>query len=346
MGRPVQFNHGYPPHPQQLAPKYGNQPPHSQPPVGYTYETFQTPGIAATAPSVGPNSKSVSMASTPRSRDYVTDSDTAMEDADPYNRAKYPTRPSHHSRPSAQFFPPEESSAARRYSPMNVLSPSMPYNPSPGKPQNSYAFPPAHSSSQRSPTRALNYSSPPLSYQSPRKSSCDFQVLCLADWFAAASRPPRLPPLQPTEMGPDHFYPPSAGSQLSPPFDTRSPRSGSLSGPAQQPVPGRGPVPKFQKIKSVNELQPHINAQPAYRRANPEGGFISVSNIAAVALPMLMRIATSSINILPPGHIPNMQSGFQLRIFKESQAGIDQTQQGRQERRLRQRGKRLYFIRE
>jgi dual specificity protein kinase YAK1 len=41
-------------------------------------------------------------------------------------------------------------------------------------------------------------------------------------------------------------------------------------------VPGRGPVPKFQKIKSVQELQPRVHAQPAYRRANPEGGFISV----------------------------------------------------------------------
>lgn len=54
----------------------------------------------------------------------------------------------------------------------------------------------------------------------------------------------------------------------------RSPRSGSL--PSQ--VPGRGPVPKFQKIKSVQELQPRVHVQPAYRRANPEGGFISVSS--------------------------------------------------------------------
>jgi dual specificity protein kinase YAK1 len=42
------------------------------------------------------------------------------------------------------------------------------------------------------------------------------------------------------------------------------------------PQPGRGPVPKFQKLKSVQELQPRINAQPPFRRANPEGGFISV----------------------------------------------------------------------
>lgn len=62
---------------------------------------------------------------------------------------------------------------------------------------------------------------------------------------------------------------------MSPPFGpgARSPRSGSL--PSQ--VPGRGPVPKFQKIQSVQELHPRVHTQPAYRRANPEGGFISVS---------------------------------------------------------------------
>ncbi|RJE25657.1 protein kinase Yak1 [Aspergillus sclerotialis] len=287
MGRPVQFNNGYPGHhPQQLAPKYGGQPPHSQPPLGYTYETFQTPGLAATAPSVGSNSKTVSMASspaaTPRSRDYVTDADATMEDADPYNRAKYPTRPNHHSRASAQFFPNEESSAARRYSPMNVLSPSMSYNTSPGKSQNSYAFPPGPNNSRRSPARALNYSSPPQAYQSPPSNS---------------SRAPRLPPLQPTDMGADQFYPPSAGSQLSAPFgqDPRSPRSGSLSG-APHLVPGRGPVPKFQKVKSVQELHPHINAQPPYRRANPDGGFISPLQALTSYLPATYRICNPSFN--------------------------------------------------
>lgn len=291
MGRPAQFNNGYP---QQMAPKYAGQPPQSQPPLGYTYETFQTPGIATTAPSVGSNSKAVSMASspaaTPRSRDYVTDPDTTMDDADPYNRAKYPTRSNHHSRASAQFFPNEESSAARRYSPMNVLSPSMPYNSSPGKSQNPYAFATSPTASRKSPTRALNYSSPPQSYHSP---PCKFPARVLRPdslmRLATGSRPPRLPPLQPIEMGPDQFYPPSAGSQLSAPFghDTRSPRSGSLSG-APHLVPGRGPVPKFQKLKSVHELQPRINAQPPYRRANPEGGFISVSNSLKLTFPKLM----------------------------------------------------------
>jgi dual specificity protein kinase YAK1 len=44
-------------------------------------------------------------------------------------------------------------------------------------------------------------------------------------------------------------------------------------------TPGAGSVPKFQNIKSVQEVQPRINSQPAFRRANPEGGFISVGSI-------------------------------------------------------------------
>jgi dual specificity protein kinase YAK1 len=35
-------------------------------------------------------------------------------------------------------------------------------------------------------------------------------------------------------------------------------------------------IPKIRKIKSIQDLQPQINSQPPYRRANPEGGFISV----------------------------------------------------------------------
>ncbi|KKK12889.1 hypothetical protein P175DRAFT_0533268 [Aspergillus ochraceoroseus IBT 24754] len=283
MGRPAQFNHNGTP--QQLPSNYGpgqpqqqqQQQPPSQPPVGYTYETFQTPGVAA-------NSKSASMASspsaTPRSRDYVTDADTTMEDADPYNRAKYPARPNHHARPSSQYFPNEESSAARRYSPMNVLSPAMPYNASPGKSGNSYAFPPNPHQSRRSPTRTTNYSSPPQAYQSP----------------PSASRAPRLPPMQSSDMSPDQYHPPSSAPQLNSAFapDGRIPRPGSISGISQQP--GRGPVPKFQKLKSVQELQPRINAQPQYRRANPEGGFISPLQALTTHLPSTYRICNPNFN--------------------------------------------------
>ena len=172
MGRPAQYSNGLTanPHP----PKYVSQPPPpSQPPMGYTYEPFQTPAaMPSRAPSMGANSKPMSMATSPtappRGRDYVTVADTTMEDADPYNRAKYSVRTNHYARPSSQYFPTEESAAARRYSPKNALSPSAPYNVSPTKSHNSYAFPSGPNSNvRRSPTRAPNYTSPPQSYQSP-----------------------------------------------------------------------------------------------------------------------------------------------------------------------------------
>jgi dual specificity protein kinase YAK1 len=161
----------------------------SQPPMGYTYEAFQTPSIPSRAPSMGsasaarPSSMAPSPSTPSRSRDYAptADADTTMEDADPYNRAKYSVKTNHYARPSSQYFPTEESTAARRYSPKNALSPSAPYHhnaSSPSKSHHSYAFPPPvlgpnsnhhnSSSTSRSPTRGgPNYTSPPQSYQSP-----------------------------------------------------------------------------------------------------------------------------------------------------------------------------------
>lgn len=182
MSRPVRFDNGLVSHSQQLPSKYVGQPHHAQPPVGYTYEAFQTPSSGVRVPSIGSTtSKPVSMSSTPvatpRSRDYVTDTDTTMEDADPYNKAKYSSRPSRHSRPPSQFLPHEESSAARRYSPMNILSPSIPYSDtSPGKSQNSYAFPVGNS--QWSPSRPSNYASPPQAYHSPPCQYCCLSCDC------------------------------------------------------------------------------------------------------------------------------------------------------------------------
>ncbi|CAG8150237.1 unnamed protein product [Penicillium salamii] len=281
LGHPAQFSTALASHPQQTPSKYG-QPP-SQPPVGYTYETFQTPGTSSKAPSAGTNSKTVSMASspaaTPRTRDYVTDADTTMEDADPYNRAKYPSRPNH-SRASSQYLnQAEESSAARRYSPGNVISPPMSYPTSPGKSQGSYGFPSApQSASRRSPSKP-EYASPPQGFQSP-----------------PSNRAPRLPPLQSGDLSPDQYYPPSASLHMSPGFGgSRSPRSGSL--PSQPPLAaGRGPVPKFRKLQSVQELQPRTNVQPAYRRANPEGGFISPLQSLTTHLPATYRICNPGFN--------------------------------------------------
>lgn len=81
-------------------------------------------------------------------------------------------------------------------------------------------------------------------------------------------------------MSPESFYPQSATAQLNAVYsrDQRSPRTSTNPNPPQLPSIGRGPVPQFEKnIANTADLKPKINAQPPFRRANPEGGFISVS---------------------------------------------------------------------
>lgn len=124
-----------------------------QPQSGYGYEAYQTPSIPSQ-----PQSMAVSPIGTPRTRTYSGDGDVAMEDADPYNRMKYPSRPSHHQRHSGQFLGQEDSSAARRYSP--VYAPNS---------QQSSQSPYGHYSSQstsarQSPTRSNHYATPSQSY--------------------------------------------------------------------------------------------------------------------------------------------------------------------------------------
>ena len=80
--------------------------------------------------------------------------------------------------------------------------------------------------------------------------------------------------------------------------EARSPRTSTNPNPPQLPLIGRGPVPKFEKVANTADLQPKINTQPPFRRANPEGGFISVSSIfsnQSIKL-TLSWIASSSAN--------------------------------------------------
>lgn len=64
--------------------------------------------------------------------------------------------------------------------------------------------------------------------------------------------------------------------------------------PPRRPVPSltvaRGPVPEFRKLRAVSDLRPKVNAQPPFRRANPEGGFISPLQALTVHLPATYRI--------------------------------------------------------
>ena len=174
--------------------------------------------------------------------DGDNDGDRVMEDADPYNRHKYSARS------PTQKAAYLDSTAARRYSPMNT-SPTSPYVTSPTQ------YTPQQS--RQSPTRHM-YSSP------------------------TQSRSNQLPPIQsPSE----HFYPS--------PFAMSGPRSPRLPPPASAPLDdpaARGPVPTFTKCENIADLQPRVNAQPPFRRANPEGGFISPLQALTTQLPATYRI--------------------------------------------------------
>ncbi|KAF2748008.1 kinase-like protein [Sporormia fimetaria CBS 119925] len=194
------------------------------------------------------------------------DGDVRMEDADHYAKNKFTAqRAPNQQRQSQHFLQQEESAAARRYSPMN-LSPTSPYNGTTQQGGQAYtSFSPQASSNRQSPTRTNPYMS--SGGRSPKQ----------ANHARVASRPhaPQLPPLQ-SNMSPDSFYPQSATAQLNAVYnrDARSPRSTNpITTP--MPPPGRGPVPKFQRCTNTADLQPQVNLQPPFRRAAPDGGFIS-----------------------------------------------------------------------
>ena len=271
-------------YPQAAGQQPANGSAQHQPHAGYSYEPYQTPSIPSQ-----PQSIAVSPIGTPRTRAYSGDGDVAMEDADPYNRMKYPSRPTHSQRPSTQYLAQEDSAAARRYSPMKALSPSSPYAPSSQQSsQSPYGHYPSQSTSARqSPTRSNHYSTPSQSYYStpsesfsmPNRSplpTIDIDANCA---LASSRQPPlQLPPIHPNSDSTDQFYPNSATAQLNAVFgrETKSPRQMRPVHPGTADMP-RGPVPRFTKLDSVQDLQPRVNPQPAFRRANPEGGFISVS---------------------------------------------------------------------
>jgi dual specificity protein kinase YAK1 len=207
------------------------------------------------------------------------DGDVNMEDADPY-KPKHTSL--HISHASHQRIPSnvqqEESTAARRYSPMN-LSPSSPFTVVSQAPSQSpyTSYTPSVTSSRTSPTRS-SYAAPPNNYYASPPSMPSDSLIRLRLTKFKASRPsaPQLPPIQ-SNMNPS-YHPQSAPLTLAPYARDIS----GVSSPRQPtappaPVP-KGPVPKFVKCNSISELQPHVNDQPPFRRAKPEGGFLSVSS--------------------------------------------------------------------
>ena len=223
--------------------------------------------------------------------------------ATPDYRQQYATR----SRPtSQQYIPQEQSAAARRYSPMRVTptpndkSQYVSYSPNPQLPR-----------SQHSPTRpGLHQSQSQPYYPSPGRHKLSAQVddLALTAPYEASRAPTaQLPPIH-TPMSPESpYYPPrSATQQLNAVFgrDDISP----IAGPSRNTPIIRGQVPQFTKCANVAELRPQLNAQPLFRRANPEGGFISVSKPIGhkeAVLTCVFAAFTSSYNT-STFHIPDM----------------------------------------
>jgi dual specificity protein kinase YAK1 len=241
-GSSRRYNGNPPPNQPPMSRDYNGNP-QAQPPVGFIYDQYQG-GMGAHSQSL-----TASPTATPQMRDG--NGDVAMQDAgDPYSGMKYPMRPHHQqhlsgSRTGSHISTQEHSAAAQRYSPMETLSPSSPYG---AQQQGQYG-------PRQSPTRPGNYSSPNSYYASRQQSQ-------------------QLPPITPYPSN-NESYPTSATAQLNAVFgnDPKSPRRPV---PQSAGPPGRGPVPEFTKVRNMSDLQPKVNAQPAFRRANPEGGFISV----------------------------------------------------------------------
>ena len=236
--------------PRDYAPQHPQQPgPPAQ--AGYKYDPYHggasIDNPAASAPAAAaPNSAASHMAN-PHMRDG--NGDVPMHDAHGAHAGiKYPMRPHHQSHPSGGrssnlHSPQDSSAAAQRYSPLETLSPSSPYGAAPQH--------------RQSPTKQGDYS------QSP--------------YYAARSQGQQLPPINPYASAQDGYPSSAVSTPMDAPFsaDPKSPRRQQ----APMPTP-RGPVPEFRKIRGVSELRPKNNHQPPFRRANPEGGFISVSNVS------------------------------------------------------------------
>lgn len=122
---------------------------------------------------------------------------------------------------------------------------------------------------------------PQVSHPSNKTSmlGCGKLTIVLPSPAASRQHSLHLPPIQPGEASPDQYYPNSATAQLNAVFgrEAKSPRHLRPPRSASTLDMSRGPVPRFKKLEKVQDLEPKINPQPAFRRANPEGGFISVS---------------------------------------------------------------------
>ncbi|KAI6825984.1 kinase-like protein [Hortaea werneckii] len=270
------------------------------------YEAYNTPSIVTRAASLAISSPEESRAARQQQRGMYyhngdTDGDMPMEDADPYNKQKYAARPlsnaggyaqQQNNRLSTQYLPQDDgtgsqSRAAARYSPMNTSPASPGYMASPPQQHSAqmggYTSYTPHQSARASPTRQNPYTSPTQQrfYASPPSSS--------------RAHSSQLPPLQ-SNMSPSggSYFPQSATQQLNAVFGQDPPRSPLNQQREQLPPGDKGPVPQFSKTQPGADLQARVNRQPPFRRANPEGGFISPLQALTTHLPATYRICNPS----------------------------------------------------
>ncbi|OAA36962.1 protein kinase Yak1 [Beauveria brongniartii RCEF 3172] len=239
------------------------------PPTGYAYDQYHpaaaVPAAVAAAPAVHHGNPAVSPMVAGQPRDG--NGDVAMRDAiDSHAGIKYAMRPHHQphmsgGRAAALHSPHDQpSSAAQRYSPMETLSPTSPYG---AAKQSQFAGPPSQT---QSPAGASEYP------QSP--------------YYAGRPQNAQLPPMSPYGPSGADGYPSATVAHLDGTFNSKSP---------QRPtVPTVKRVPEFRKLRAVSDLQPKNNRQPAFRRANPEGGFISPLQALTAHLPATYRICNPS----------------------------------------------------
>ncbi|KAG5920306.1 hypothetical protein E4U42_006248 [Claviceps africana] len=235
--------------------------------------------------------------------------DVAMHDAHDIHAAlKYPMRPHHQSHPSSgrssSLHSPHElqqqqpqpqqqpqqqqqqhlhhhlhhhhqqqqqqpSSAAQRYSPMDTLSPATPYTPKTSQ----FAHPPSQS---HSPSGHSDY--PPSPYYAARQAGGQQQQ---------QQQQQQLPPITPYTVSQDG-YPSSALANLDGAY-ANGPKSPRRQNPCLSKT-----VPEFRKVRDLSDLRPKNNRQPPFRRANPEGGFISPLQALTSHLPATYRICNPS----------------------------------------------------
>lgn len=234
-----------------------NQP--HQSPAGFTYEPYKHP-------------KSSAGSSTTMQFQMREENEEVMHDAsETYSGINYPIRPHEQQQFSMGRTPilhasHELSTAAQRYSPMESL------------PRNSQYAPPQQSldqtGSHQSPNRMGIHSSPGSSYASLQQNR-------------------QLPPID-SHLPKNEAYHNSGNFDLNSvtAHEPKSPHRSIITKP--QGPPGRGPVPRFTKVRTMSDLKPRVNTQPAFRRANPEGGFISPLQALTSHLPSTYRICNPS----------------------------------------------------